>query len=123
MDTALPDALTRLRDDLKAARLSLELDGAREAQRARDDTVAQIDDYLLPRLRQMDAPLLMVVGGSTGREVDSDCSAATSGNAAPSTSKLSSRLYARVRRRRPSSTRTPSRRAAAAVRVRTPSLA
>ena len=24
------------------------------------------DDYLLPRLRQMDAPVLMVVGGSTG---------------------------------------------------------
>ena len=66
MNAALPDSLTRLRDDLKAVRLLLELDGAREARRARDDTVAQIDDYLLPRLRQMDAPLLMVVGGSTG---------------------------------------------------------
>ena len=66
MNAALPDALTRLRDDLKAVRLLLELDGAREARRARDDTVAQIDDYLLPRLRQMDAPVLMVVGGSTG---------------------------------------------------------
>ena len=66
MNAALPDALTRLRDDLKAVRLLLELDGARDARRARDDTVAQIDDYLLPRIRQMDAPLLMVVGGSTG---------------------------------------------------------
>jgi energy-coupling factor transporter ATP-binding protein EcfA2 len=66
MDAALPDTLSRLREALKAVRLSLELDGAREARRARDDTVAQIDDYLLPRLRQMDAPLLMVVGGSTG---------------------------------------------------------
>jgi energy-coupling factor transporter ATP-binding protein EcfA2 len=66
MNTALPDTLSRLREDLKAVRLSLELEGAREARRARDDTVAQIDDYLLPRLRQMDAPLLMVVGGSTG---------------------------------------------------------
>jgi energy-coupling factor transporter ATP-binding protein EcfA2 len=28
--------------------------------------VGQIGDYLLPRLRQMDAPLLIVVGGSTG---------------------------------------------------------
>ena len=27
---------------------------------------AQIDDYLLPRLTSMEAPLLMVVGGSTG---------------------------------------------------------
>ena len=66
MDAALPDALTRLRDDLKSVRLLLELDGARDARRARDDTIAQIDDYVLPRLRQMDAPVLMVVGGSTG---------------------------------------------------------
>ena len=66
MNAALPEALTRLRDDLKAVRLSLELVGARDARRARDDTVAQIDDYLLPRLEQMDAPVLMVVGGSTG---------------------------------------------------------
>src|SRR4029078_12750713 len=28
--------------------------------------LAELADYLLPRLRQMDAPLLMVVGGSTG---------------------------------------------------------
>ena len=66
MNPALPDALTRLRDDLTAVRLSLELDGAHDARRARDNTVAQIDDYLLPRLEQMDAPVLMVVGGSTG---------------------------------------------------------
>ncbi len=66
MDAALPDALARLRDDLKAVRLTLELEAARDARQARDDTVAQIDDYLLPRLRQMDAPVLMVVGGSTG---------------------------------------------------------
>ena len=32
----------------------------------RDDLVAQVDDYLLPRLRQMEAPALIVVGGSTG---------------------------------------------------------
>ena len=38
----------------------------RTAARVRDELVAQIDDYLLPRLRSMDAPLLMVVGGSTG---------------------------------------------------------
>ena len=40
--------------------------GAAEARRVRDDLVAQVDDYLLPRLRQMEAPVLMVVGGSTG---------------------------------------------------------
>ena len=32
----------------------------------RGELIDQIDDYLLPRLRAMDAPLLMVVGGSTG---------------------------------------------------------
>ncbi len=66
MNAALPDALTRLRDDLKAVRLLLEVDGARDARQARDAAVAQIDDYVLPRIRQMDAPVLMVVGGSTG---------------------------------------------------------
>jgi hypothetical protein len=62
----LPDALGRLRDDLKAVRLDLAVPGAEEARRTRDDLVAQVDDYLLPRLGQMDAPALIVVGGSTG---------------------------------------------------------
>jgi len=62
----LPAALGRLRDDLKAVRLDLAVPGAEEARRGRDDLVAQVDDYLLPRLGQMDAPALIVVGGSTG---------------------------------------------------------
>jgi energy-coupling factor transporter ATP-binding protein EcfA2 len=66
MRTNLPDALGRLRDDLAAVRLDLAVPGAEEARRARDDLVAQVDDYLLPRLAQMDAPALIVVGGSTG---------------------------------------------------------
>jgi hypothetical protein len=60
------DALTRLRDELAGLELGLEVPGAEAARQARDGLVAQVDDYLLPRLRQMDAPLLMVVGGSTG---------------------------------------------------------
>ena len=32
----------------------------------RTELVHQLDDYLLPRLRRLDAPLLTVVGGSTG---------------------------------------------------------
>jgi energy-coupling factor transporter ATP-binding protein EcfA2 len=66
MRAKLPDALGRLRDDLKAVRLDLAVPGAEEARRTRDDLVAQVDDYLLPRLGQMDAPALIVVGGSTG---------------------------------------------------------
>ncbi|MCW2532891.1 MAG: uncharacterized protein JWP62_2461 [Blastococcus sp.] len=62
----LTDALTALRDRLATTPLGLatpERDGARRAARAVAD---QIDDYLLPRLRDLDAPLLSVVGGSTG---------------------------------------------------------
>jgi len=59
-------ALRRLRDDLRAVRLHLELPDAPRARSARDDIVGQTDDYLLPRLEQMEAPVLMVVGGSTG---------------------------------------------------------
>jgi energy-coupling factor transporter ATP-binding protein EcfA2 len=60
------DALEHLRDELAAARLVLDLPDAEGARSVRSELVAQIDDYLLPRLRQRDAPLLMVVGGSTG---------------------------------------------------------
>jgi energy-coupling factor transporter ATP-binding protein EcfA2 len=66
MRANLPAALGRLRDDLDAVRLDLAVPGAEEARRTRDDLVAQVDDYLLPRLAQMDAPALIVVGGSTG---------------------------------------------------------
>src|SRR5215210_8017870 len=65
--TAPPiEPLERLRDDLRGVRLELDVPGAGEARRIRDDLAGQIDDYLLPRLRQMDAPALIVVGGSTG---------------------------------------------------------
>ena len=66
MRANLPEELGRLRDDLAAVRLDLAVPGADEARRARDDLVAQVDDYLLPRLAQMDAPALIVVRGSTG---------------------------------------------------------
>ena len=62
--TAVP-ALERLRDAL-SLRLGLELAESREGRRVRDELEAQLDDYLLPRLRQMEAPLLLVLGGSTG---------------------------------------------------------
>jgi energy-coupling factor transporter ATP-binding protein EcfA2 len=58
--------LIALRDELAAVELALETPGAPGARHVRDELTAQVDDYLLPRLRQMDAPLLMVVGGSTG---------------------------------------------------------
>jgi energy-coupling factor transporter ATP-binding protein EcfA2 len=66
MDLTLVDALTGLRDELAGIELGLEVPEADRARRLRAELVGQVDDYLLPRLRQMDAPLLMVVGGSTG---------------------------------------------------------
>jgi hypothetical protein len=60
------EALERLRDALREVELELDLPDAPAARHARTQLVEQVDDYLLPRLRQLDAPLLMVVGGSTG---------------------------------------------------------
>ena len=65
MAADLIEPLERLRNDLRSVRLELDVPGA-DARRGRDDLVAQVDDYLLPRLRQLDAPALIVVGGSTG---------------------------------------------------------
>jgi hypothetical protein len=62
----LPDALEALRDRVAAAPLRLATAGREPAVRAARAVVDQIDDYLLPRLRDLDAPLLTVVGGSTG---------------------------------------------------------
>ncbi|WP_428530431.1 ABC transporter [Propionicimonas sp.] len=62
----LTASLTRLRDALAGVRLPLELPGS-EATLARTRAdVAQLDDYVLPRLARLDAPLLAVIGGSTG---------------------------------------------------------
>jgi hypothetical protein len=63
---ALTDGLVALSEELRGLELELEVPGVDAARRVRDEVAAQIDDYLLPRLRSMDAPLLMVVGGSTG---------------------------------------------------------
>ncbi|MFI1165175.1 dynamin family protein [Streptomyces sp. NPDC020801] len=62
----LLEAISALRDRVAAARFPLPLAGAPRARANRDELLAQLDDYLVPRLRQPQAPLLAVVGGSTG---------------------------------------------------------
>lgn len=62
----LLDALSALRERVAAARFPLPLAGAPRARANRDELLAQLDDYLVPRLREPEAPLLAVVGGSTG---------------------------------------------------------
>lgn len=60
------DRLDAVRAALGEVQLPLPLDGVREAREAADRAVRQIDDYIRPRLTDLDAPLLAVVGGSTG---------------------------------------------------------
>lgn len=59
-------SLERLRASLADAGIDLPLDGAAEHREAAAAAVRQIDDYVRPRLADLDAPLLAVVGGSTG---------------------------------------------------------
>jgi hypothetical protein len=63
---ALPDALQRLRDEVAGLTFGLTGSGTDAARRSARAVVEQVDDYLLPRLQAIDAPLLAVVGGSTG---------------------------------------------------------
>lgn len=62
----LLDVLSALRDRVDAARFPLPLPGAARARRTRSELLDQLDDYVMPRLRAPQAPLLAVVGGSTG---------------------------------------------------------
>ena len=62
----LAEALSALRNRVAGLRLGLATPGADAARAGQAELVGQVDDYLLPRLRQLDAPLLAVVGGSTG---------------------------------------------------------
>src|SRR3954471_11630120 len=62
----LLEAAELLRKEVANLQLSLEVDGVATAREQREALLTQLDDYLLPRLRRLDAPLLAVVGGSTG---------------------------------------------------------
>ena len=62
----LPDALAALREAAATTTFALDIPGAEGARESGSELVRQLDDYVLPRLRRLDAPLLTVVGGSTG---------------------------------------------------------
>ncbi|MCI0688443.1 MAG: ABC transporter [Sporichthyaceae bacterium] len=59
-------ALEELRARAAAARLPLEITGADTARDQLKSMVGQLEDYVLPRLSRLEAPLLAVVGGPTG---------------------------------------------------------
>ena len=64
--TALHDAVERLRAEIAGVSLPFAVPGVEEARQERETVLHGLDGYALPRLRGMDAPLLVVVGGTTG---------------------------------------------------------
>ena len=59
-------SLRALHAGLTRARLPLEVPGAVEARERARAAAVQLADYVIPRAEQFEAPLLAVVGGSTG---------------------------------------------------------
>jgi hypothetical protein len=64
--SALLVALEGLGGQVAELRLPLDAPGAEAGRRLRQEIADQLDDYVLPRLRRIEAPLLAVVGGPTG---------------------------------------------------------
>ncbi len=62
----LEAALLGLRHPILTVPLMLDAPGVAEARAERVKLLSQIDDYLLPRLRQSGAPILVALVGSTG---------------------------------------------------------
>lgn len=58
--------LEEIRGGLDEVTLPLDLPGADQVRREASVARSQLDDYIVPRYRSLDAPLLAVVGGSTG---------------------------------------------------------
>ena len=62
----LEAALLNLRKRIAAIPLVFEITGSAEVKAERAKLLSQIDDYLLPRVRQSAAPILVALVGSTG---------------------------------------------------------
>ncbi len=65
-DTRLEQNLEALRDRIRGIEFADGLPGAEEGRTARSDVLDQLNDYVLPRVRRTDVPLLIAVAGSTG---------------------------------------------------------
>jgi len=64
--TVMLTALVRLHHALQGVRLPLDLPGIEEQRAGLREMVDQLEDYVIPRVTTLEAPLLAVVGGSTG---------------------------------------------------------
>src|SRR5690625_3476741 len=60
------EVIEHLLANLDAATLPLDVPGVVAARQERDRVATQVRHHLLPRLRQVAAPVIVVVGGSTG---------------------------------------------------------
>lgn len=66
MIATMESELAALRSAVEGAHYGLAAAGADQARALRGALLNQLDDYIVPRYAQLDAPLLAVVGGSTG---------------------------------------------------------
>ena len=64
--TVMLTALVRLHQALQEVRLPMDLPGVDEQRTGLKEMVDQLEDYVIPRVTTLEAPLLAVVGGSTG---------------------------------------------------------
>jgi energy-coupling factor transporter ATP-binding protein EcfA2 len=62
----LLSAVEQLRSHVQDATFPLDVPGVAKALSSQSSLLKQLDDYVIPRLSSLDAPLLTVVGGSTG---------------------------------------------------------
>jgi energy-coupling factor transporter ATP-binding protein EcfA2 len=62
----LLSAVSALRDEVAKVGFPLDLPDAPAARATSAELLHQLDDYVLPRLRSLDAPILAAIGGSTG---------------------------------------------------------
>ncbi|WP_256862483.1 dynamin family protein [Microbispora sp. GKU 823] len=66
VSAALTEALNQLRTAVKGLHFGLDVPGAEEARKAQAAVLAQLDDYVIPRVHMSTAPALIAVAGSTG---------------------------------------------------------
>ena len=64
--TVMLTSLVRLHHALQGVRLPMEMPGIEEQRTGLREMVDQLEDYVIPRVTTLEAPLLAVVGGSTG---------------------------------------------------------
>lgn len=60
------DVVRDLRRDVEQTSLPLRIDGALDAEESRRRLLSQLDEHLLPRLKELSSPAIVVVAGSTG---------------------------------------------------------